>query len=186
MTSKARIQLGRMATISEMVAYWSQHEEESGLSVDWAEAHERCWACARKKGKRNFERCHIIPSALGGSNSASNLVLLCPRCHKQAPNVSDPSSMWFWLRSRAVPLYGTEWIMRGLEEFEKLYGRKPFANLEQNLAQENIISLVSKFKSRTIIHFGEGKQNPSTVAWIFAQIEKESAELGDGAAVHDE
>jgi hypothetical protein len=185
MMTKANPQSGRMAAVSEMVAYWSQHEDECGLSVDWAEAHERCWACARKRGKRNLERCHIIPRALGGLNSAGNLVLLCSRCHKQAPNVSDPSSMWLWLRSRAVSLYGTEWIMRDLEEFERSYGRKPFKNLEQNLIQENIISLIRKFKSKTIIHFGEGKQNPSTVAWIFAQIEKESAKLAK-ATVHDE
>ena len=186
MTTRAKYQSGRMATVSEMVAYWSQDEDECGLSVDWAEAHERCWACARKRGERNLERCHIIPRALGGSNSASNLVLLCSRCHKQAPNVSDPSSMWFWLRSRAVSIYDTEWIMRGLEEFERLYGRKPIWNLEQTLIQENIVSLVRKFKSKTIIHFGEGKQNPSTVAWIFAQIENESTKLGDRTAVHDE
>ncbi len=32
-------------TIAEAVDYWSRHQSECGLSVDWAEAHERCWRC---------------------------------------------------------------------------------------------------------------------------------------------
>lgn len=29
-------------TIEEIVAYWSEHEDESGLNVDFSEVHERC------------------------------------------------------------------------------------------------------------------------------------------------
>ena len=68
-----------------------RHEEECGLSVDWAEAHERCWQCGCKRG---LQRCHIVPHALGGEDAPSNLVLLCGRCHLDNPNVADTEVMW--------------------------------------------------------------------------------------------
>lgn len=36
-------------TITEIVAYWSKHENESGLSGDFSKAHERCWRCGYEK-----------------------------------------------------------------------------------------------------------------------------------------
>lgn len=32
-------------TKKEIVDYWTSKQEETGLSVDWAEADERCWRC---------------------------------------------------------------------------------------------------------------------------------------------
>ncbi len=83
----------------EIVDYWFSKVDESGLSVDAAEAHERCWRCGCE---RSLERCHIIPASLGGEDKPSNLVLLCRRCHLENPNVLDPEIMWDWLRA-----YGT-------------------------------------------------------------------------------
>jgi 5-methylcytosine-specific restriction endonuclease McrA len=40
-----------------------------------------------------LDRCHLVPRALGGDESPSNLVLLCRPCHRDAPNVGDPSYM---------------------------------------------------------------------------------------------
>lgn len=76
--------------IEEIVDYWSGNQDESGLSVDWAEAESLCWRCAQK---RNLQRCHIIPRSLGGTEEPSNLVLLCAQCHSEAPNVNDPEFM---------------------------------------------------------------------------------------------
>ncbi|MEK2144959.1 HNH endonuclease [Vibrio parahaemolyticus] len=77
-------------SIKDIVEYWELHQDESGLSVDWAEAETLCWRCAHK---RKLQRCHIIPRALGGSEQPSNLVLLCGQCHSEAPNVNDPEFM---------------------------------------------------------------------------------------------
>jgi len=174
MMSKRSGHWRQMASVAEIVAYWSRHENESGLAVDWAEAHKRCWACGRKKWKRNFDRCHIIPRSLGGSDSAENLVLLCPRCHKQAPNVNDPSFMWFWLRSRAVPFYDTEWIVSGFEEYQRLFGKRPFSG-SNSLDLSKLEHMIKKFRRQAIIHFGEGRPNPSTLAWVLAKMEDEAA-----------
>lgn len=35
-------------SIIEIVDYWTGRQDECGLSVDWAEAHERCWRCGCK------------------------------------------------------------------------------------------------------------------------------------------
>jgi 5-methylcytosine-specific restriction endonuclease McrA len=75
----------------EIVDYWKERQDECGLSVDWGEAEERCWRCGYKK---NLQRCHIIPDSLGGKDEPANLVLLCERCHIDAPNVESKTFMW--------------------------------------------------------------------------------------------
>ena len=169
MTSKAE-RLAIAISVPDIVSYWTKHECESGLSVDWAEAHERCWRCARKI---RLEKCHIIPRALGGKDKPENLVLLCQRCHREAPNVSDPSFIWIWLRRYANPLYDTDWIVRGYEEFERIFRRKPFQGVHEDVPQSQIIEALKKHRKKMIIHYGEGRPNPSSVAWLFSQIEKE-------------
>ncbi len=64
--------------------------DESGLSIDASEAHERCWRCGCEK---SLERCYIIPASLGGKDEPANLVLLCKRCHLDNPNITDPEIM---------------------------------------------------------------------------------------------
>lgn len=36
-------------TIEEAVEYWGKRIDESGLSVDWSEAHTHCWRCGCEK-----------------------------------------------------------------------------------------------------------------------------------------
>ena len=157
-------------TKQEIVKYWTTRQDESGLAVDWAEAHELCWRCGYKT---SLHRCHIIPDSLGGLDEASNLVLLCGRCHREAPNVKDSSFIWLWLRAHAVSFYDTYWTLRGEAEFEKIYGRKLFSNLtgDELSNQEKNDAFKESFKNVTI-HYGEGRLNPATIAWILAQIEQ--------------
>lgn len=54
-----------------------------------------CWRCGWA-GSR-IERCHIIPASLDGPDQPSNLVLLCHRCHLDAPDVLDPAVMWKYI-----------------------------------------------------------------------------------------
>jgi 5-methylcytosine-specific restriction endonuclease McrA len=177
---RAAVRNERMASIDEIVAYWSKRQDECGLSVDWADAHKRCWGCGRKKTRKNFDRCHIVPHSHGGSNGPENLVLLCARCHREAPNVNDPPFMWLWLRSRSVSLYDTAWIIRGVEEFERLFKRKPFAGMDLDAIFPIIRESLRTYRRRAIIHFGEGRLNPSTVAWIIGQIEGEIGHRSSG------
>jgi 5-methylcytosine-specific restriction endonuclease McrA len=166
MTKRAPIK----SSVDDIVDYWTRRECESGLSVDWAEAHERCWRCSRKT---RLEKCHIIPDALDGADSPNNLIPLCARCHREAPNVSDPTFTWIWLRRYAVTFYDADWIVRGYEEFERIFRRKPFAAPSEDAPEQLIVEALKKYRNRAIIHFGEGRPNPATVAWLLSKIESE-------------
>lgn len=159
------------STRSEIVAYWASRADECGLGADWAEALERCWRCGYRS---ELQRCHIIPEALVGANDASNLVLLCGRCHREAPNVSDPRFMWIWLRSTCVAFYDTYWTAKGAEEFELMFGRRPFEGEDfRDVDLSRAIEALRQKLAMATIHFGEGRMNPSTIASVFALVEEE-------------
>ena len=63
-------------------------------------AEKRCWRCGKET---ELQRCHLIPDSLGGKDEASNIVLLCDKCHKEGPNVADPEIMWDWIKAYAQP-----------------------------------------------------------------------------------
>jgi hypothetical protein len=48
-------------------------------------------------GEASLHRCHLVPDALGGADAPENLVLLCARCHAEAPDVADPQYMLNWI-----------------------------------------------------------------------------------------
>ena len=92
--------------------------DETVLSVDFKEAHERCWACGLK---RKLQLCHIIPASLGGEKVPGNLVLMCKHCHRLAPNVDNPDAMWDYLKGHKVTLYDTYWMEEAKKEFRLMY-----------------------------------------------------------------
>lgn len=167
------------ATRAEITDYWSRHQDECRLSVDWADGKVRCWRCAHR---RRLHRCHVVPRALGGSDEASNLVLLCAQCHAEAPNVADASFMWVWLRAHRVPFYGTYWQERGWREYEFIYGRKPFIGIEESesLLARFGVALRTSLK-HTSTHWGQGQPNPATIAWLIRELE---SQVGAAAAWH--
>jgi hypothetical protein len=160
----------QLMPLREIVAYWSQRECESGLAVDWAEAHERCWRCAYKS---RLQRCHIVPASRGGTATPDNLVLLCRRCHREAPNVPDARFMWIWLRATCVSFYDLYWTARGAEEFEEMFGRPPFTGPAfPKEVETEALRLLRTEIGRAVVHWGEGRLNPSTIASIFALVEE--------------
>src|SRR5258708_5821787 len=51
--------------------------------------------------RSGLERCHLVPRNRGGSYDLSNLVLLCKRCHEDAPVIGrSPHHMIEWINSR--------------------------------------------------------------------------------------
>jgi hypothetical protein len=65
------------------------------------------------------------------------------------------------------------WTERGVQEFERMFGRKPFPTPQfDDLAEEHAIKLLREEMQKVTIHFGEGRMNPSTIASIFALIEE--------------
>ena len=173
-----------LTTIKKIVEYWEARKDETELNVDWADAHERCWRCGYKT---KLEKCHIIPKALGGSDQPSNLVLLCIRCHREAPNFPDPNFMWLWIKKTPVAMaknypfaagmYDSYWIVRGFQEYEQMFGRSPLSTIvcenaeKADQALQMFRKLLDEEFKKAKIHWGEGRLNPSTIACILAAAE---------------
>jgi len=163
-----------MQSHKAIVAYWSQREEEGELSVDWSEAHERCWRCGCKA---KLTQCHIIPDSCGGTVKPSNLVLLCHLCHREAPNLADPRFMWIWLHAYKAGCYGDFLIERAKEEFERMFKRKPFSEVDEAIiAEDDLKNAAEKYVRKAIVHFGESRLNHSTLACIFYLVEEQLLE----------
>lgn len=143
-------------SIEEIVNYWTQYVDESDLSIDFSEVHERCWRCGCK---RNLERCHIIPHSLGGKDEPSNLVLLCKRCHLDNPNVLDKEIMWDWLKAYRVPFYDTFWNLQGMEEYKKIYSKSMQEEWkERNISNEEsqeLKEILQQQIQKASYHFGD-------------------------------
>lgn len=81
--------------------------------------------------------------------------------------------MWTWLRAHAVSIYGTYWHLRGLREYEFIFKSKPFAGLEPDATlQQRVHEVIERYMRKTNTHWGQGKLNPSTVAWLIRQAEQ--------------
>jgi len=77
------------------------------------------------------------------------------------------------MRTTYVPFYDLYWSTRGVQEFEKMFGRKPFTLLDFDaVSDKKALELLREEIKKATIHFGEGRLNPSTIASIFALIEE--------------
>lgn len=170
-------------TIKEAADYWSRRIDECGLSVDWSEATTHCWRCGCKK---NLQRCHIIPYALGGKDEPSNIVLLCSRCHSEGPNVNDPEIMWDWIRAYGVAFYETFWNSMGMKEYKFIYHKSLYSEIQDILlragipqedkrVQEIIIESMDSVAQRASVHFGQPYFNSATMAGRYRMMLKDLA-----------
>jgi hypothetical protein len=158
-------------TVDQIVSYWAIKVDESTLSIDFSEAHERCWRCAYKT---KLERCHIIPHSLGGQDAPENLVLLCRLCHAEGPNISDPDFFWDWLKAHNAIFYDTYWIEKGMKEYQFIY-KKPVVQELLNLKfpEEQILCLMKQKMKNASWHWGQPRMNPATIAGVFRMMVKE-------------
>lgn len=152
-------------TKEEIIDYWENKQYEGELSVDWSEAGERCWRCGYKKP---LERCHIIPDSLGGKDETSNMVLLCKRCHIEAPNVEDKNFMWYWIRAYGTPFYDTFWKIRAQKEYEFIYKKSFIQELEERdiISDSDLRRFWNTDIGKTSTHFGHPWYNTSTDAGV--------------------
>lgn len=154
-------------SIREIVDYWASKVDESDLSIDWSEAEEYCWNCGSPK---DLTRCHIVARSLGGEDTPSNYVILCRRCHEEAPNVDDPRIIWDWLLAHKSRLYKTYFVEEGLREYEFIYKRTIDEELnyitnksqEQNIERFN--EILKDSVSRSTTHWGQYTPNKATIA----------------------
>ena len=170
-------------TIEAAAEYWSKRIDECDLSVDWSEATTHCWRCGCKK---NLQRCHIIPDALGGKDQPDNIVLLCSRCHAEGPNVKDPQIMWDWIRAYGVALYETFWDIMGMKEYKFIYQKSLDAEIQDILLSAGITEpdkclkdMIQKSLKSVVqeasFHFGQPYFNAATMAGLYRMMLKDFA-----------
>lgn len=99
----------------DIAQHWSRGE--FAAEIDWGEP--ACFACGwfsadapaypdvtcRQAWERSgLERAHIVPHALNGPNDVDNYLMLCPPCHRDAPDWDEPSVMIGWAKQRPAYL----------------------------------------------------------------------------------
>lgn len=89
--------------------------------VVWSDAEPSCWGCGLpvitkieeesrpinecdipliwndRNVKSALNRCHIVPHALGGSDTPDNLFLMCERCHCESPDTTNRHTFFRWV-----------------------------------------------------------------------------------------
>jgi hypothetical protein len=90
--------------VADCVDYWSRLVCETEIGVDWSDATEHCWRCG---AKRKLQRCHVVARQFDGGDEPSNIVALCSECHDEAPDVTDQSEIWRWIKETKSSFYGT-------------------------------------------------------------------------------
>ena len=98
-------------------------------------AKYRCWRCADLRRQGKIEKCHIIAHQFEGKDEPSNYVLLCKYCHEQSPDVVDKNAIWEWIKATSYGFYGQFWAEQKNEEFERIYGRRPFSGDSSSLKE---------------------------------------------------
>lgn len=153
--------------ISEIVDYWAPRIDECDLSVDWSEAEEYCWNCGSPK---DLTRCHIVARSLGGQDIPSNYVVLCRKCHEEAPNVEDPRIMWDWLIAHKASFYKTHFVVEGRREYAFIYKRtvdeeiRFIMNESNSLNEDRFQEIFKESISRSTTHWGQYTPNKATIA----------------------
>jgi hypothetical protein len=115
--------LGTMSTTRYQIAeYWCQHHDQFVIDLgepscfacgfwdskwDQFSTPEECWNRAK------LERAHIVGRSIGGPDTPSNYLLLCPRCHALAPMTNQRDWMLRWAETRE------KWITRLMREFKE-------------------------------------------------------------------
>ena len=158
---------GKLTTkIKDIVQYYRENLIEEDIAVDYTDLHKRCWHCGDMS---KLYRCHIIPASAGGQDVPSNYVLLCRRCHEQAPNCTDKKIMMEWLKADSSRVYDMYWGSRVYELYEKQY-KQDFleeynkrSDIDHELLSKLIFSKFAEIKA----HLGDGHINIPTWVGLF-------------------
>lgn len=117
-----------------------------------------------------LEKCHIVPFAKGGADEPSNLFLLCPYCHVEAPDVTDPRGFFRWVykqkhRGTRVGKYFIRELAEAFKDECQALGKDPWS-VKPVIAAGAVCS-----------HFGHGVTDSSVVAALASSCD----DLPDGA-----
>ncbi|WP_454055424.1 HNH endonuclease [Clostridium sp. Marseille-Q7071] len=147
-------------SVEQIAECWREIIDKYNLNITSDEATERCWRCGHEM---NLERCHIIPRSLGGEDTASNFVLLCKRCHSEAPNIDNYDIMWDWIKSSKITFRDIFWINEACKKYEEIYGQNVYKELCERAILNTDEFMRLAHKSAVSNHFGQDYINTMTV-----------------------
>jgi hypothetical protein len=118
-----------MPSHESIARYWEGREIPGGTYIPIIDAYEPgCFACgwcrldhvrspaALKQTWRGLERAHVVARSLGGPDIVENIVLLCKKCHEDAPDVGDAKRFWGWIENHER--WGTLVYMLKIDPFD--------------------------------------------------------------------
>jgi hypothetical protein len=183
--------------------YWNgQPELERQVFAPHLEdlSHACCFACGyfserweratpRASWERAaLERAHIVPAGLGGADQTSNIILLCPPCHRDSPDWHDPWEMAIWISRRAErPSHGIEqasmWLdaAKAVPHFMATLG----AFDTRGGTEEQALTVMREAVRKAVVHGGkEGGLSQATMEAVLRHTarELERPERGRGRA----
>lgn len=135
-----------------------------------------CWAChmppfqtadaktlrALWNGDRLLDKAHIVPKSKGGDDSPGNLFLLCPNCHADSPDTTNPKIFFAWVRYRIRNENWAKIIEREMKKAANIkgvdYDDLVKRSTELDIDMEKIFELRQKIQERSGLH-------GTTISW---------------------
>ena len=143
--------------------YYSEHWDKDTARASWERA--------------TLERAHIIPASLGGSDDASNLLLLCTACHEDSPDWPDPSAMARWIASRPSRR-SQEFEEREawMQAAEQVPGFAGFLASVEHKGPDHMAGLLMESAKRAGFHWGVGISLGTRAAILRDVVERAQAD----------
>lgn len=128
----------------------------------WNERWDRPQSIAERWNECGLEKAHIIAASENGSSLPKNFLLLCIRCHEDAPMTTNPEWMIQWAEQRDSWLVTFQREM--LEEFARLGGTSQDLEILNGTCQTVLRDTLQRHAVRN--HPGRGTRgiSPSTAA----------------------
>lgn len=98
------------------------------------------------------ERAHVVPKSLGGSNDVRNFALLCPRHHREAPDVADAEAFWSWVDYACQRDGRMKW--EGVEPEELAKAERVGLHIETRGPVRNSVRHFNRVRDELVRHYG--------------------------------
>ena len=98
-----KVPWGFMYDWAEPICFACQHVfPVGGSECKYWEADQECKHAdpITHWNKSGLEKCHVVPRYKGGADEASNMVLMCSRCHDAQPDNVDPEVTYAWMAAQ--------------------------------------------------------------------------------------
>lgn len=148
------------STKSQVIAeYWE--EQRPDWVIDSGEP--ACFACRYYEAgwtsweNNRLDRAHIIAQSIGGPDIPSNYLILCKKCHQDAPMVNDRELMLSWVTNREP------YLVRQCREFMHEFAQVGGTEKDLLVLSKNVDSLMHRMDA--VAHALKVDSHPARVGF---------------------